>query len=133
MAERQRGPDFRQAIFSCGVGRSLIAQMQKQCESTEKAIAHLKILFATADGSNRIAVTSSSTQATWDGEDQLGLVREASAIINARIATDPEALRQMVENALFIAAQEWGVSASVLDLQSFAPSPPTRPVLQSAN
>jgi G3E family GTPase len=121
--------DFRPAEL----GEAVVVNIQEQCRATKSAIAHLKLLLVTAEGSGRIALTTSSGQAAWDGEGNLGLVREASAIINARVGTNPGKLRRMVEDALQSAAREQGVSATVLDMESFAPLPPKRPVLQSAN
>jgi len=121
--------DFRPAEL----GEAVVVNIQEQCRATKSAIAHLKLLLVTAEGSGRIALTTSSGQAAWDGEGSLGLVREASAIINARVGTNPGKLRRMVEDALQSAAREQGVSATVLDMESFAPLPPKRPVLQSAN
>ena len=115
------------------LGEAVVGKIQAQCLAAESAIAHLKILLVTAGGSDRIALTTSASQAVWDGEGNLGLVREASAIINARVGAKPEDLRRIVEGALQFAARERGVSASVLDLESFAPAPPKRPVLRSAN
>ena len=115
------------------LGEVVVGKIQEQCRATESAIAHLKILLVTAGGSDRIALTTSSRQAVWDGEGNLGLVRESSAIINARVGARPEELRRIVEDALQSAARERGVSATVVDLESFAPAPPQRPVPRAAN
>ena len=90
----------------------------------------MKILLVTAEGSDRIALTTNSGRAAWDGDGgNLGLVREASAIINARVAAKPEELRRMVEEALYSATRTRGITATMLDIESFAPVPPKRPVL----
>ena len=69
----------------------------------------MKILLVTAEGSDRIALTTTAGEAAWDGDGNLGFVREASAVINARVGTSPEELRRMVESALRAAARERGV------------------------
>ncbi len=115
------------------LGESFVGKIQAQCRAAGRAIAHLKILFATAEGSDRIALTTSFNHAIWDGERRLDIAREASAIINARIATTPAELRWMVEDAVLATARELGVSATFLDMESFAPAPPQRPVVQGAN
>jgi Ni2+-binding GTPase involved in maturation of urease and hydrogenase len=115
------------------LGEAVIVKIQERCRIAESAIAHLKILLVTAQGSDRIALTTSFGQSAWDGEGNLSLVREASAVINARVAANPGELRRMVESALQAAAREQGVSAKVQHLESFAPLPPQRPVLQPAD
>ncbi len=115
------------------LGEAVMSQIQKQCLATESAIAHLKILFVTAEGSDRIALTTSSSQAAWDGVSDLGLAREASVIINARVGARPEELQRIVESAVQSAAQERGVSATTLDMECFAPAPPKRPVLRDVS
>jgi G3E family GTPase len=115
------------------LGEAVVGKIKEQCRLTESAIAHLKILFVTAEGSARIGLTASAGQAVWDGEGNLGLVSEASAVINARVGVNPDELRRIVESALQSAARERRVVATVVDLESFAPAPPKRPVLQAAN
>lgn len=63
----------------------------------------------------------------WDRDASLVPVREASAIINARVATAPDTLRRIVEHALRSVTHDLGVRAKMLDLESFAPAPPKRP------
>jgi G3E family GTPase len=113
------------------LAEAVMAQIQQECQAAMSPIAHLKILLVTANGSDRIALTTSAGEAAWDGDGDLGLAREASAIINARVGTTPAQLRRIVEAALQSAALEQGVSASVLDLESFAPLPPQRPVFEA--
>jgi G3E family GTPase len=112
------------------LGEAIVFKIQEQCLSAETAIAHLKILLVSPEASDRIALTNTASPAVWDGEGNLGLVREASAIINARVGAAPEELQRMVESALQAAAQTQKVSATVQIMESFAPSPPQRPVLQ---
>lgn len=115
------------------LGLAVVAKVQEQCQAAKIAIAHLKVLLVTAEGSDRIALTTSDGQPAWDGDGNLGLVREASAVINARVGVNPEELRRMIESALHSAAREQRVSVRVQVLESFAPSPPQRPVLQPAS
>jgi G3E family GTPase len=117
--------EFRPAEF----GEVVVGGIQKACRETKAAIAHLKILLMTAHGSDRIALTTNDGRAMWDGAGNLGLVREASVIINARVATSPDQLRSTVEHALQSSARQLGIRAAVLDMESFAPAPPKRPVL----
>lgn len=121
-----------QEFSPAALGESVVAKVQEQCRVAESAIAHLKVLLVSAEASDRIALTTSIGQAKWDGEGNLGLVREASAVINARVGANPMELRRMVESALQAAALDLGLSATVQHLESFAPLPPQRPVLQPA-
>jgi len=114
-------------------GEAVIGKIQTECLATAIAMAHLKILFVTAQGSDRVGLTTNGSRAIWDGDGDLGQVREASMIINARVSTSPEHLRSIVERALQSAARELGIRAIVLDIESFAPAPPKRPVLEGAN
>lgn len=113
-----------------GMGLAVVAKVQEQCQVARIAIAHLKVLLVNAEGSDRIALTSSDGAAAWDGDGNLGLVREASVVINARVGVNPEELRHVVERSLHAAARKQRVSATVQVLESFAPSPPQRTVLQ---
>jgi G3E family GTPase len=115
------------------LGEAIVAGIQEQCRAAESAIAHLKILLVSTKASDRIALTTTDGHAAWDRNGNLGLVREASVIINARVGANPDELRHMVESALQVAAGQHGISAMVQNLESFAPSPPRRPVLQPAN
>lgn len=115
------------------LGEAVVVKIQEQCRVAESAIANVKILLVSAEGSERIGVTTNVSKAAWDGEGKLGIVREASAVINARIGANHEKVRRIVESALQAAAQEQGVSVTVQNLESFAPSPPQRPALRSAS
>jgi hypothetical protein len=118
--------EFRPAVW----GEALINEVQVACLATAAAIAHVKILLVTPDGSDRIGLTANAGRAIWDAGGNLAPAREVSAIINARVATSPEELQRVVEHALQSAARASGVRAAVLHMESFAPAPPTRPVLE---
>jgi hypothetical protein len=115
------------------LGEAMISRIQEQCAMAEKPIAHVKIMLITELGSDRIALTSDTGVLAWDGEGDLGLAKEASVIINARVAANPGVLRRIIEEGVYSAAREHGVAATLLDLESFAPAPPKRPIWQSAN
>ena len=108
-------------------GETLVAEVRQECRRSESAIAHLKILLVTTEESDRISLTSTMNQASWDNDGNLPAVREASVIINGRVSTSPAALRRMVEEALQSAARRQGVVATIQDVESFAPAPPQRP------
>jgi hypothetical protein len=114
-------------------GETIVAKIREQCAAAQNAVAHVKVMLVTPQGSDRIALTTNSALAVWDGEGDLGLVREASVIVNARVAVSPGQLRRMVEEAVYSAARERTITATVLDLEAFAPTPPKRPIWQDAN
>jgi G3E family GTPase len=109
------------------LGETVIEAFRAACAEVDVAIAHVKILLATAHGSDRIALTTNDARPRWDHDASLAPVREASAIINARVATSPDTLRRIAEHALDSATESLGVRAKMLDLESFAPAPPKRP------
>jgi G3E family GTPase len=109
------------------LGETVIEAVRAGCADFDAAIAHVKILLATAHGNDRIALTTNDARPRWDRDASLTPVREASAIINARVATAPDTLRRIVEHALHSATHDLGVRAKMLDLESFAPAPPKRP------
>jgi len=106
------------------VGECLIANIQQRCSNAQAAIAHLKILIATANGSARIAVTEDRSAPQWSGEVEFALVEEASVVINARVSSSAELLREIVEAALTRTGNDTGVRFTVQDLQAFLPSAP---------
>jgi hypothetical protein len=114
-------------------GETIVAKIREQCAAAQNAVAHVKVMLVTPQGSDRIALTTNSALAVWDGEGDLGLVREASVIVNARVAVSPGQLRRMVEEAVYSAARARTITATVLDLEAFAPTPPKRPIWQDAN
>jgi Ni2+-binding GTPase involved in maturation of urease and hydrogenase len=122
-----------QEFLLAELGKGIVVRIREQCRVTNSAIAHVKILLVTSGASDRIALTTGASAAAWDGEGNLGLVSKASAVINARVGANPEALRRMVESALQAAAREQGVSATMQHLESFAPLPPQRPASHPAD
>ena len=108
-------------------GEKLTAAIQERCQAADRAIAHLKILLATTEGSDRIALTANQAHSVWTAGGKLSPAREASIVINARVSVDPDTLRQFVESALVSIAREMELSATVQDLESFSPPPPARP------
>jgi G3E family GTPase len=111
-----------------GLGRQLISEIQRVCDSEGHAIANLKLLFVTGEGSNWISVTNAGAPAMWNAEMTLPPSRHASLIINARVSADPGELRCIVEKSFHSLAAEHGVGATVQDMEAFAPLPPKRVV-----
>ncbi len=114
------------------VCESLLATIQRQIADERAAIAHLKILVATEEGSDRLAVTNNTSAPQWSGTGDLKPVRALSVILNARVRTSPEALERMVRASIDRAAERARARAVVQHLESFSPAPPV-PVHRFAN
>lgn len=118
--------------FRCAdLGEELVARVQRGCREADYSIAHLKIMFITAEGSNWIAVTDSAALGMWGAAIELPACRETSIIINARVCARPEQLQQLVVDTLRRVTLDRGLVATVHQIESFAPSPPVSPALAS--
>jgi len=109
------------------VGEALIARIQETCRLSGYVVAHIKIMFATAEGSDWIALTESNGKPEWGGEKELPPSREASMIINARVCAEPEHLQRIVEACVQQVAADRSVRATVCHIESFSPLPPKPP------
>jgi G3E family GTPase len=106
------------------IGKTLIEKIRKRCLEENAAIAHLKILVVTSEGSDRIALTESHGEAQWSERLKFIPVFEATVIVNARVCMAPEKLRQIVEESVAGATKDLRVLFSIQDIESFSPSPP---------
>lgn len=111
------------------LGEALISRIRRACGQAGSAVAHVKIMFITAQGNNWIALTENQGHAAWGGTSELPESREASMIINARVCATPERLRQTIEECVEHATAERRIRATVCHIESFAPLPPTAPVV----
>ena len=118
------------------VANGLLTRIQQSCASARHAIAHLKIMVVTSEGNDFVALTNSQGVGAWGKPQDLPAAREASIIVNARISTRPEALRQLFEDSLGFVASAQQLRVRVLGLECFSPPPPKRdlglPALESA-
>jgi G3E family GTPase len=105
-------------------GKALLEKIRTRCLDENAAIAHLKILIATVEGSDRIALTESRGEAQWSEGKQFAPVSEALVIVNARVCLAHEKLKQIVEESLVAAEKDLQVTSSVQNIESFSPSPP---------
>jgi G3E family GTPase len=106
--------------------QALMAQLQGALRTHDAEAAHLKF------------VLSSEGRAMWSslvrvegkpmlGGEEVGAVREAMLVINARVRLEPDELERLVREALSEVAKEKGVQAEVSDLQCFSPPYPRPP------
>jgi Ni2+-binding GTPase involved in maturation of urease and hydrogenase len=110
---------------------TVLAAIQESCIQDQIAIAHVKVMMVTAEGSNWIALTASDESPAWGYTDQLSKCREASMIINARVCAPPQQLRQIIETALQRMSAQHRLTGAVRHLECFAPLPPQPPVIHS--
>ena len=106
------------------LGETVIGQIRQNCSNANATIAHLKILVATSSGCDRIAIAADDARAEWSSDTEFTPVSEASIIINARVNTSAERLREIVEQALASSSEQTGETLTVQDIQAFLPSPP---------
>jgi Ni2+-binding GTPase involved in maturation of urease and hydrogenase len=117
-------------VLPVELGEWLVESIRRRSVDAGAAIAHLKVLVATGDGSDRIALTDNAGFARWSGAARLGPARDVSLIVNARVRTSPETLERLVRESVADAAGRFGAGALVQHLESFSPDPP-RPVHRS--
>jgi len=106
------------------LGNTLLERIRQLCLKDHAAIAHLKILVVTAEGSDRLALTESRGEASWSEGRTFIPALEASVIINARVCVGPQRLRQIVEESINGTASTFRVLSTVQDIEAFSPSPP---------
>jgi G3E family GTPase len=110
------------------LGEALIAKLQEAWRINGSVVAHMKIMFVTAEGNDWIALTESQGTAAWGGSQELPPCREASTIINARVCTDPEQLERTVRECVEQVTADFGINTTVRHIESFSPLPPRRPI-----
>jgi G3E family GTPase len=106
------------------LGNTLLEGIRQLCLKENAAIAHLKILVVTAEGSDRLALTESRGEARWSERRAFFRALEASVIINARVCVGPARLRRIVEESVDYTASAFRVLSTVQDIEAFSPSPP---------
>lgn len=111
---------------------ALLAAIQESCRESQIAIAHVKVMIVTAEGSNWVALTATEGLPTWGSTDRLQACREASMIVNARVCASPEQLRQILETALQKITGRRKLTPAVRHMECFAPRPPQPPAMESA-
>lgn len=105
-------------------GEKCLEAMRLECARRSAAIAHIKILLATSERSDRISLTDLHDAADWSGSGELGRVRGAIMVVNARVCTRPDELTAILNNSLTAAAAGCGIEWRIQVFESFAPQPP---------
>jgi hypothetical protein len=109
----------------------IISRLQSSLASIDAETAHLKAI-GMADGLYGVANLVSSFSAPELSLPSWAKVREAELVVNARVATAPEALTEHVESAVRGACTAQGATATFHQTQSFRPGRPvpTHRILQ---
>ena len=116
-----RGPG---AIEPRALGDALLAGLGEGARRQKMALAHAKVLIASAEGSARVAITSAAARPQWSGDAALGPARELSVIVNARAGAAPRKLAAIVRAAVASAGDLLGLELSERHFECFRPSPP---------
>lgn len=106
---------------------SLLARIQEACQKKSLAIAHLKAVVISSEGSAWIALTGTDGTAAWGERSSLPTCKEASMIVNARVCAPPEELECIVRDSLREVTSSRTIVAVQRHLEAFSPSPPKRP------
>jgi Ni2+-binding GTPase involved in maturation of urease and hydrogenase len=106
------------------VGEALIDELGARARRGAVFLPHAKILVASSRGSARIAMTHAEAGASWSGDPDLPPETALSAIVNARAAMPPQALRALVEDSVAAAGLRLGAEVATLRLECFSPPRP---------
>ena len=105
-------------------GEALIGELGARARQAAVFLPHAKVLVASSRGSARIALTDAEGAASWSGDPDHPPEEALSAIVNARAAMPPEALRALVEDAVAVAGRRLGAEVVTLRLECFSPPRP---------
>lgn len=111
-------------LVARAVGEALMGAIGERLRKAGLYVPHVKVLVATSDGSARLALTRGEGPARWVGDPDLPVEKEISAIVNARAVTEPELLRELVEDAARAAGVRLGASVRIGRVESFSPPRP---------
>lgn len=101
----------------------LVDELKRRFEAADVEPAHLKAI-GQADGNAAVAnLVSSDTPVTLSLASEFS-TRHAELVVNARVATDPDMLRDAVEQAAADVAGRYGAQVEISSLQSFRPGRP---------
>jgi Ni2+-binding GTPase involved in maturation of urease and hydrogenase len=101
----------------------IIARLQSSLAQIDAETAHLKAI-GMADGLYGVANLISSFSSPELSLPSKARVGEAQLVVNARVATDPETLTELVEQAVHSACGQLGATATFQQTQSFRPGRP---------
>lgn len=101
----------------------LMTRLHAHFQARGTEIAHLKLHLRGGAGEVKCSLTSLSRGISWT-EQRDALVSEARIIVNARVQSEPGALRSAVEQITAEIGAETGVLVDFHHVECFSPSPP---------
>ncbi len=101
----------------------LVSKLQSLLAGEQAEIAHLKAI-GMSDGNYAVANSVSSFTQPELSLPSGALVTQAEIVINARVATAPERLEELVRKQIESTAQQFGGQATIDTMQSFRPGRP---------
>ena len=106
------------------MGQGLMMRLRKSLTGLGAEVAHLKLLISTREGKWAANLTASASEPSFRG--QAGCGNLATLLINARVQSDPDALRTLVEQALAktVKSAQPPPAARMLSLANFSPARP---------
>lgn len=102
---------------------NLIGRIHRRLVTTESEAAHLKVI-GLCELSYAVANLVSNVTGPELSLGSSAKTRCANVVVNARVATDPVDLEQIVREELATVCEEQGLSHQVVSLQSFRPGRP---------
>ena len=102
---------------------SLLDRINRSLNENAAEVAHLKVI-GIADGQYAVGNLISSSSAPKLSIGCGIATSNASLVINARVAVDPESLTKTIQDTLHAACIEYGVKETINTLQSFRPGRP---------
>ena len=102
---------------------ALTANIGRRLADAEMEVAHLKTLGQTLESSAVANLVSSSVEAELSLKSEIKC-QSADLLVNARVAADPDLLKEVVEAAVFDLHAQSGVQLELGNVQSFRPGKP---------
>ncbi|MGH2510878.1 MAG: GTP-binding protein, partial [Ktedonobacteraceae bacterium] len=97
--------------------------IEQQCAIKSAAVAHIKLHVTSSNTSWKVSLTQLGNPASWDTCPTEVAIREAQAIINARVGTDPSTLEALTRRALEEVQSSSGIQYAITNLECFSPLP----------
>ena len=102
---------------------SLITGLHQRLQESNAEAAHLKVI-GLCDGSYAVANVVSNATGPELSLPAKSSTRVADVVVNARVATDPDSLENLVREQLELLSDKYSLTHELLTMQSFRPGRP---------
>ncbi len=109
--------------------RRLMLSLRSEFQKRHAGIGHLKFVM-TCKGKSMWANMNHLFDDPSFSRQQLGKIKGASLIINARLQLEPGILEAVVRSAIDVTTKAFDIAIDILDLQCFSPAYPNPPYLE---